>query len=322
MTMTTSEYDNKVFVVDKAAGPTSFDIVEAMRRVTGLRKVGHAGTLDPLARGVLLLCTGLATRAVEHLMNLEKEYAFSVRLGAETTTLDAEGEVVREGPCPEASLAELRETAATFVGPYQLTPPRFSAVKRGGRRMYEMARNGELGSVNPPERTVHIYAFDVAGEDLPDVHCVVRCSRGTYVRSLARDFGRRLGVPAHVASLTRSRVGPFSIADGFPSQRLESGDVEGLVGIDTGEALGFLPGVVLSSRARRALAYGTLPEPGDVVRSIGTATAGAVRMLDEAGRLIAVGMRREGEDRNRLRVVDSFRLFVDPQSISSSDRKA
>jgi tRNA pseudouridine55 synthase len=312
--MTAGEYDNKVFVIDKAVGPTSFDIVEAVRRATGLRKVGHAGTLDPLARGVLVLCTGLATRAVEHFMNLEKEYAFTVRLGVETDTLDAEGDVVREEPCPDVSLRTLQETAASFAGRYQLTPPRFSAVKHAGRRMYELAREG--AAAEPPRRTVHIYSFDVTAAELPDVHCVVRCSRGTYVRSLARDLGERLGAPAHVAALTRTRVGAFTLEGAFPSERLETG--QGLDGIELAEALDFLPGVVLSSRSRRALAFGTLPEPGDVVGSVGALAAGPVRLLDESGRLLAVGLRREGEERDRLRLVDSFRLFVDPGSINST----
>lgn len=311
-----NEYDNRVYVIDKAAGPTSFDVVESMRRATGLRKVGHTGTLDPLARGVLVLCTGMATRAVEHFMDLEKEYAFTVRLGVETTTLDAEGEVVREAPCPEVSLGDLRETAAGFEGDYELTPPRFSAVKRGGRRMYERAREGGLDGVDVPARTVQIHAFEVTGAELPDVHCVVRCSRGTYVRSLARDLGERLGAPAHVAALIRTRVGHFTREGAISSQRLDTDGVAPGDGLGLGEALGFLPGVVLSSRARRALAYGTLPEPGDVVRTLGTPSPGPLRMMDEAGTLLAVGIRRPADSHDRLRVVDSFRLFVDPDAIA------
>jgi len=167
-------------VIDKAAGPTSFDIVSAMRRATGLRKVGHAGTLDPLARGVLLVCTGLATRAVEHFMDLEKEYHFDIRLGLETATLDAEGAVVREAPVPEIALDRLRAVAASFVGDYLLTPPVFSALKSRGRRYYAMARAGEIADSTDAAtpRQVKIYGFDVVSAELPIVRCVVRCSRG------------------------------------------------------------------------------------------------------------------------------------------------
>lgn len=315
---TLNEHDDKVFVINKAVGPTSFAVVAAMRRAVGLRKVGHAGTLDPLAHGVLLLCTGMATRAVEHLMNLEKEYRFSVRLGVETTTLDVEGEVVREAPVPDIPAAELRAAAASFVGRYSLVPPRFSAVKQGGKRMYEMARNGE--SQDPAPRDVNIYSFDVVGVEAPDVHCVVRCSRGTYVRSLARDLGNKLGLPAHVAALARTRIGPFEAGDAFPSERLETRDVDGLAGYDLDHALEFLPGVVLSSRSRQALAYGTLPDQQDVVETVGEVAPGAIRLLDEHKHLLAVGHRGSEETRNRLNVVDSFRLFVDPASIRGGGR--
>lgn len=311
-----NEFDNKVFVIDKAAGPTSFDVVAALRRTAKLRKVGHTGTLDPLARGVLILCTGLATRAVEHFMDLEKEYAFTVRLGVETDTLDAEGEVVREAPCPQLSEADVRAAAGTFVGDYELVPPRFSAVKRGGRRMYDLARSGEAET--PPPRHVRIHAFDVTAMALPDVRCVVRCSRGTYVRSLARDLGERLGCPAHVALLERTRVGPFRAEDGFPSQRLERRDLDGLEGLDLGRALDFLPGIVLSARSRRALAYGGLPDAQDIVRTVGDLATGAVRILDEHERLMAVGVRKGDAERDRLHVVDSFRLVVDPSTVGES----
>jgi len=125
----TNRFDNRVFVIDKAVGPSSFDIVARVRRVTGLRRVGHAGTLDPLARGVLLVCTGLATRAVEHFMDLEKEYRFDIHLGVETATLDAEGPVLRETAVPDIAMEKLRAVAASFVGDYLL---RFTRGK-GGR---------------------------------------------------------------------------------------------------------------------------------------------------------------------------------------------
>jgi tRNA pseudouridine55 synthase len=310
---TKNEHDDKLFVIDKAVGPTSFAVVSDMRRAVRLRKVGHAGTLDPLAHGVLLVCTGMATRAVEHLMNLEKEYAFTVRLGVETTTLDTEGDVVREAPVPELSAAELSDAAASFVGEYELTPPRFSAVKQQGKRSYEMARNGETH--DPAPRNVNIYSFDITRVELPDVDCVVRCSRGTYVRSLARDLGEKLGSAGHVTALERRRIGPFKVEDGFPSGKLEAREIEGLTGYDLDHALEFLPGVVLSSRSRKALAYGALPDQQDVVETIGTVAPGAIRLLDDRRQLLAVGRRGEDEARNRLSVVDSFRLFVDPASI-------
>jgi tRNA pseudouridine55 synthase len=319
-----NRFDNRVFVIDKAVGPTSFDIVAAMRRVSGLRRVGHAGTLDPLARGVLLVCTGLATRAVEHLMDLEKEYHFDIRLGVETATLDAEGEVVREAPVPDISMDRLREVASAFVGDYLLTPPVFSALKHKGRRYYAMARAGEVTETTEAAtpRQVKIHAFDVVGAELPVVHCVVRCSRGTYVRSLARDFGEKLDLPASIAILARTRIGAFGLDNACPSDRLTPEHAGDLIGLSLDEALAFLPAVVLEARAARELRFGGLPLRQDVVETIGSPRAGAMRLLDENRTLVAVGFRDPDHPRDPLRVCDSFRLCVDPANAGAAPANA
>ena len=307
--MTDNPHENRVFVIDKAIGPTSFDIVAAMRRVTGLRKVGHAGTLDPLARGVLLVCTGNATRAVEHFMDLEKEYEFDVRLGVETTTLDAEGDVVREATVPaDLSVERIEAAAASFVGVYSMTPPAYSAIKRGGRRHYQIARSGEAAEIAP--RQVNIYGFEVTRVDLPIVRCVVRCSRGTYVRSLARDLGERLSLPASLTSLARTRIGAFDLAHAYPSDRLVPGGAADLAGLALEDALAFLPGVVITERARHELRFGIVPLRQDVVEVIGSPRHGAMRVLDEDGTLLAVGTRDSERPRDPLRICDSFRLYV------------
>lgn len=305
-----NDLDHRVFVIDKAPGPTSFDVVRQFRRVTRLRKVGHTGTLDPLAAGVLLLCTGVATRASEHFMDLEKEYEFTVTLGRETDTLDAEGEVLAEAPVPDIPRADIEAAATTFVGGYAMTPPSYSAIKRDGKRLYERARSGEMVEVAP--RTVQIYGFEILEAALPDIRCRVRCSRGTYVRSLARDLGRRLDMPAHVTALMRTRIGPFRREDGFLSQRLWDDDVAGLEGHALGEALAFLPGVVLSKRSGRALLDGSRPGTQDAVKTIGEITPGvSVRILDESGDLLAVGRRNDDDTHDRLLLVDSYRLYID-----------
>jgi tRNA pseudouridine55 synthase len=309
------DFDNKLIVIDKSVGPTSFDVVAAFRRASRLSKVGHTGTLDPLAEGVLLLCTGRATRAVEHFMNLEKEYEFDIRLGIETDTLDAEGKVVREAPCPDYDEKQIREVAQSFVGEYDLSPPAFSALKKNGRRLYEMARSGEKPEIET--RRVQIYEFEVVGIELPVLSCRIRCSRGTYVRSLARDFGEKLDVPAHIGRIVRTRIGPFERSDGYPSHRVFDDDLSELCARDLGQALEFLPAVVLSERARRALRYGMLPDRREVVKTIGDVKNGApVRMLDEKGELVAIGQRSPGKRRNPLQLVDSYRLYVE-----SSDKK-
>lgn len=303
------EFRDKLFVVDKAVGPSSFDVVAAFRRATKIRKVGHTGTLDPRADGVLLICTGIATRAAEHFVNLEKEYLFTATLGVETSTLDAEGEVMSETPCPDFTSGQIVETARSFVGDYEFTPPAFSALKKDGKRLYESARAGE--AVEPEKRTVTVYDCVVKEIDLPHVTCSVRCSRGTYVRSLARDFGMRLGIGAHVSRLTRARIGPFERAGAFPSEKLVRKDLAELRGLDLARALDFLPGVVLEEKAVKALRYGTLPGTRDVVETIGTAAAGQpVRILDQSGVLLAVGRRNPGKRRNPLLLVDKFRMFA------------
>jgi tRNA pseudouridine55 synthase len=315
-----NRFDHRVFVIDKAVGPTSFDIVARVRRVTGLRKVGHAGTLDPLARGVLLVCTGLATRAVEHFMDLEKEYHFDIRLGVETATLDAEGPVLREAPVGDISMEALRETAASFVGDYLLTPPVFSALKSKGKRMYALARAGEMSETTEAvaPRQVKIYGFEVTGAELPIVHCVVRCSRGTYVRSLARDFGEKLDLPASIEALSRTRIGAFSMEKALSSDALVPERADELTGLPLGEALSFLPGVVIDERAARELRFGALPLRQDVVEKIGDTRGGALRLLDESRTLLAVGFRDPDQPRDPLRVCDSFRLCLEQTGDSRS----
>jgi tRNA pseudouridine55 synthase len=311
------EFNNRLFVIDKNIGPTSFDVVAAFRKAARQRKVGHTGTLDPLARGVLLLCTGMATRAVEHFMNLEKEYQFDVRLGVETDTLDIEGKVIREAPCPDFTEKQIHDVARSFVGEYDLTPPAFSALKIGGRRMYDMARAGEKPKVE--SRKVQIYDFQVVSVDLPAVTCLIRCSRGTYVRSLARDFGEKLQVPAHIDNIVRKRVGPFEQSAGYPSDKLFEKDVSNLHGFDMSSALDFLPAVILGDKARKALRYGMLPGVRDVVETIGEINSGGpLRILDGDGALVAIGQRNLDKRRSPLQLVDSYRLCID----TSQDKKA
>ncbi len=309
--MTRGQWDDRIFVIDKEPGPTSFDVVERFRRATRVRRVGHTGTLDPLARGVLLLCTGRATRAVEHFMDMEKEYEFDVRLGEATTTLDAEGDVTEAAPVPDLPRERLDEAAASFVGPWTFRPPAFSAIKQRGRRLYDLARSGQ--AAEPPERTVTIHALEVVAWESPHVTLRARCSRGTYVRSLGAAFGERLGLPAHVSGLVRRRVGPFTLEQAFPSRRVFERDLEGLEGIPIDAALSFLPAFVLRRAAARALIDGAVPEPGDAVDTQGRPRpGGAARLVDEAGRLLAVGRCPGDVAGSRLRLVESFRLYVDP----------
>ncbi len=201
-------------VVDKAGGLTSHDVVARVRRLVGTRKVGHAGTLDPMATGVLVLGVGRATRLLGHLMLTEKAYDATVRLGVATTTDDAEGEVLATAVTDGLDEATVRAAFAEQVGDLQQVPTAVSAVKVDGKRAYQRVRDGETVELKARPVTVHaLVVLDVrtAGEHL-EVDISVRCSSGTYIRAIARDVGARLGVGGHLTALRRTVVGPFDLS--------------------------------------------------------------------------------------------------------------
>jgi tRNA pseudouridine55 synthase len=207
-----------VLVIDKPAGLTSHDVVQRVRRWAKQRRVGHLGTLDPLATGILPIAFGEATKTIQHVVEGTKEYRFLVRWGIETTTDDAEGEVVTESaerPTREAIEAALPD----FRGEIMQTPPRFSAIKVEGERAYDLARDGEAFELQA--RPVEVHRLVIADMPSPDT-CIfeAECGKGTYVRAIARDLGRKLGSYGHVAELRRTRVGPFAEEDAISLERL------------------------------------------------------------------------------------------------------
>jgi tRNA pseudouridine55 synthase len=244
-----------VILVDKPAGRTSHDVVAAVRRRVGVRRVGHAGTLDPFATGLLLVLVGRATRVQRFLMALPKTYLARARLGALSTTGDLEGDITVTGriPDPQAPLP---------TGRVRQRPPAYSAVKVGGERAYRRARRGE--AVAPPEREVTVHRFERLAPD----RFLIECSSGTYVRSLVADLG-----DAYCVELRRTRIGPFDVGDADPDR---------IVPLD--DALGFLPEVRLGPEEARAAAHGR-PLTGDAV--------GVVRLTDGDG-LVALAAPREG----------------------------
>lgn len=212
--------------VSKPPGPTSHDVVAAVRRGTGERRVGHAGTLDPLAGGVLVLALGKATRLLEYLTASRKEYVAKVRLGIATDTYDAEGVVVEERPVPAALTVDRVEAAlGDFRGPIEQVPPVYSAVKVGGKAAYARARAGE--ELDLPAREVEIYALELVDFQPPDLTLRVECSPGTYIRSLAHDLGQALGTGAMLAALTRTASGSFRDADAVPWPVLQAAFADG-----------------------------------------------------------------------------------------------
>jgi tRNA pseudouridine55 synthase len=197
---------NGLLLIDKPAGITSFDVVRRVRHALKVRKVGHLGTLDPFATGLLPLALGEATKLAQFLLEESKTYLATLRLGMETDTQDLTGRITAESeilPAPE----EVHRAAAGFVGEIDQVPPRYSAVHHQGERLYKLARRGEVVEAAP--RKVVIYRLEIQDMALPEVTIRVECGKGTYIRSLAHDLGRVLGCGAHLVALTRLAVGPF-----------------------------------------------------------------------------------------------------------------
>ncbi|GAA1475997.1 tRNA pseudouridine(55) synthase TruB [Nocardioides aestuarii] len=207
-------------VVDKPGGLTSHQVVGRVRRLAGTRKVGHAGTLDPMATGVLVLGVDRATRLLGHLMLTEKRYEATVRLGVTTTTDDAEGEVVATASTDALEEAAVRAAFADQVGEIQQVPSAVSAIKVDGKRAYQRVRDGE--QVELDSRTVTVHELDVTDVRGDEVDIAVRCSSGTYIRAIARDVGAALGVGGHLTALRRTAVGPFDLASALTLEELEA----------------------------------------------------------------------------------------------------
>ena len=203
-----------LLIVDKPAGWTSHDVVAKVRRLAGTKRVGHAGTLDPMATGVLVVGIEKATRLLGYLALTEKEYTATIRLGQTTTTDDAEGEVIGHVPVLNIGEAELLRAVAALTGEISQVPPGVSAIKVGGQRAYKLARAGETPELAARNVTVREFAVDAVrpAGDLLDADVRVTCSSGTYIRALARDLGTSLGVGGHLTALRRTRVGPYTAA--------------------------------------------------------------------------------------------------------------
>ncbi len=259
-----------LLLIDKPGGITSHDAVDQVRRAFGVRKVGHAGTLDPSATGLLLIGVGRATRLLRFLGDLPKVYEGTGVLGVETTTLDAEGEVVRESRV-DVTESALREAMATFVGPIEQVPPAYSAVKVGGQKLYRAARAGRTVEAAP--RSVEVFAFDLIGFTSPRFDFTVRCSAGTYVRSLVADVGARLGCGAHLERLRRSEIGPFSVDEaGSPD------DPGPLLPLE--RAVEHLPSLTLQEEEAKAAVHGQCLGPSGI--------AGPYRAIAPDGGLIGI----------------------------------
>lgn len=206
------DYDfeaGEILLIDKPLHWTSFDVVKKVRNQLRIKKIGHAGTLDPLASGLLILCTGKFTKKIEEIQSQEKEYTGHFTIGQTTPSFDLETEVDQTRDYQHLTVDDIRQAASNFVGQIEQVPPLFSAVKINGERAYSIARRGEDAEIKA--KSIHIKAFDITAIELPIIHFRVVCSKGTYIRSLARDFGLKLGCGAHLSQLVRTRIGEFHV---------------------------------------------------------------------------------------------------------------
>ena len=304
-----SEAPEGLLLVDKPGGWTSHDVVARTRRLARTRRVGHAGTLDPMATGVLVLGIERATKLLGHLALTEKEYDATVRLGQTTVTDDAEGEVTASAGAGDLDQGRLREAVAALTGAIEQVPSAVSAIKVGGKRSYARVRAGE--DVALAARPVTVRAFDVravrpavaaaedgSGVDVVDVDVSVTCSSGTYVRALARDLGAALGVGGHLTALRRTRVGPYAIGQCVPldvlTARVEAGEPLPVLPLPAAVAAAFPRREVSAQEADRVAHGGPLPAIGS--------GPGPVGVYAQDGRLLALGEESGG----RLRYLAVF----------------
>ncbi|HEX7050242.1 MAG TPA: tRNA pseudouridine(55) synthase TruB [Longimicrobiales bacterium] len=281
-----------VLRVDKPEGPTSHDVVARARRALGIRRIGHTGTLDPFASGLLLLAVGAATRLAEYLTRLPKTYRATARLGVTTDTADRTGaELEVSEAWRELSGERIAEAFRAQTGTIRQRPPAFSAKKVAGERAYTRARRGEEVALEPVPVT--IWRLEILAIQPPDVHFEVECSSGTYVRAIARDAGAALGVGAHLTMLRRTRIGPHDVADAVALDRLEDAAAVRRAWLAPADAVAHLPRVAVDAAAATALAHGrTLPAPAD-------AAAGTPIAVVRNHELVAIAERDDGRLRPR-----------------------
>ena len=288
-----------ILLIDKEQGWTSHDVVARARRLTGQRRIGHTGALDPMATGLLLLCLGRATRLVEYMMASEKVYEGEIALGHETDTDDAEGTATRHADVPSGEI-DLEAVASEFTGEIMQVPPAYSAVKVDGRRAYAMARGGETPELK--ERPVQVHQLRLEPQGADRLRVEVRCGPGMYVRSLARDIGRRLGTAAHLASLRRTGSGPFAVGDAVPIESIgafaEAGELDKVVR-PADEGVAGAAAAILRPEQTRSLMQGQLAwSRGGFLRP-----AGLARIYGTDGSFVGVGRVEEPGRVRALKVI-------------------
>jgi len=284
---------NGVLIIDKPAGMTSFDVVRQVRRMVNTRRVGHAGTLDPMATGVLPVAVGTATRLIEYLMAGDKAYRATLKLGSVTDTQDSEGQVLEEKPWQSVDIVSINSAVEKFVGEIEQLPPMYSALKKDGQPLYKLARQGI--EVEREPRKVHVKSLVVDESSPPYITFTVACSKGTYVRTLCHDIGQSLGCGAHMTDLRRLSCGRFGLATSYPLQGLKELSEQGrpLPFLSLAESLAdwsalTVDGVVLERLQNGVAPYmadlvGDVPIAGEKVRFLAEKTLVAVARYTPGG---------------------------------------
>lgn len=278
-----------MLVLDKPEGPTSHDAVDRARRALGVRRVGHAGTLDPFATGVLPLCVGRATRLASFLTGGTKAYEATLRLGFATTTDDRTGEPLGEPRAVGLGRAQVEAACRAFVGEIDQVPPAYSAKKVGGERLYALARRGK--NVERRAARVRVLQLDVDAVEGADVRLRVRCSAGTYIRALARDIGASLGVGGHLIALRRTESAGLGLSAAVTWEELAPENRSRLASktLSINELLPAMPAVSVSGEGARAARHGRLLKPGQFSAAESLETGAEARVVDEKGALLAIG---------------------------------
>jgi tRNA pseudouridine55 synthase len=320
---------NGILLIDKPSGMTSHDVVARVRRIAHLRQVGHTGTLDPMATGLMVVCVGPATRVAQFLTGLDKVYAGTMRLGAISSTYDAEGKITEQDrPLPEG-IEPIREAMAAQLGRRIQLPPPYSAVKVQGRKLYEYARAGEPVPQKP--RVVQITRFEMMRLDPPDVQFVARVGSGTYIRSMAHDLGIALGCGAYLSQLRRLSVGGFSIDHALPLETLlAEPDLLAWRMMSVTEALGHLPKVTLQPRAELRLLNGGPFTTEDILEFDGILNLGQpVLVIDQGGRALSIARpealrtgENEDEDAEIAPVLGAMALIFRPMRVLAQPQAA
>jgi tRNA pseudouridine55 synthase len=295
-----------LLLVDKPAGWTSHDAAAYVRKTLWIKRVGHTGTLDPDATGLILVLVGKATRLARYFDGDKKGYSAVMELGSETDTEDASGQITLECPVPELDAGQIEDVFHRFTGDIEQVPPMYSAVKVGGERLYKKARAGE--QVERAPRKVSIEELHLTGIEGPLVSFEAVCSKGTYIRTLCRDLGKSLGSCAHMKSLRRTKVGDYLVRDALGLSEKPSKEEIAVHIIPMRDMLQGVASAVVAGAAASGIMNGISPRPEGFIKiPEGVGTGQPVRLLDETGNLLAVGESLEGIDEDaapiKLKVV-------------------